>query len=213
MPGRRMHAGRLVSLRWTAVVVAVSLGVLMVAVAPSCSSSSLPRAIVVGDSISALGARPISGEIGSAGWRVTIDALSGTTISQQMPALEKAATGPVAAIVVELGTNDAHHLASGDVTAPAVGADVAAALDLFDTQCVVWVNVDADPSRPGGPGGAVVNAALAAEAARRPNLHVADLNAMLASTPSLLTDDQIHLTATGSTALGQLIAREINRCR
>jgi hypothetical protein len=92
-------------------------------------------------------------------------------------------------------------------------ADISDAVDLFDSQCVVWVDVDADPSRPGGPGGAIVNAALAGEAAHRPNLHVADLNAMLASSPGVLTDDRAHFTATGSAALGQLIAREINRCR
>jgi lysophospholipase L1-like esterase len=207
MRRRRTNAGRLTG--WVLVAAAVLVG----AVVPACSSVTRPKAILVGDSISALGARPISGEIGAAGWRVTIDAESGVTTSQAMPALGKAAVASVDANVVELGTNDSHRLASGDLDGPTAAANIAAALDLFGSRCIIWVNVDADPSRPGGPGGAIFNAALAAEAVRRPNLHVADMNAILASSPGLLAGDQVHFTAAGSTALGQLIAREVARCR
>jgi len=169
---------------------------------------------IVGDSLVVLGDRKIRDVLKPAGWRVTVDAYPGVTVTTQMPALTKAAGDRQRAIVIELGTNDTHAFAQGETDARAEGEEIHRALELFaPSQCLVWVNADAEPSRPGGRGGKVVNDALAAAATSRPDLHVADLNAMLRAHPEYLLGDGVHLTDAGSTALGQLMANALNACQ
>ena len=191
---------------------------IVVGLLASCSSSrasgpSLTKVAMIGDSLSVLGDQQITDQLTRAGWNATIDAFAGVNTLEQMPVMAKAAKGSGTAFVVELGTNDSHQVFKGETTPSAERAQIAAALDLFGTRCVVWVNVDSDPTRPGGSGGAVVNTALASEAAKRPNLHIADLGALLAAHPDYLVDDDVHLTPQGYEALGQLIATELERCR
>jgi lysophospholipase L1-like esterase len=193
-------------------------GIVVVVLAASCGSakSAAPvgtKLAMIGDSLAVLGDAQITEQLERAGWKVSIDAFSGVTTQEQMPVLAKAAKGTSGAFVVELGTNDSHQLLRGETTAAAEQKQIAAALDLFGSGCIVWVNVDSDPARPGGTGGGLVNAALAHEAAQRSNLHIVDLGALLAAHPEYLVDDQVHLTGDGYTALGALIATQAEACR
>jgi lysophospholipase L1-like esterase len=198
--------------------VAVLGSLVVLGLLASCSSSraagpSRTKVAMVGDSLAVLGDAEITDQVNQAGWNVSIDAFAGVNTLEQMPVLAKAAKGSSDVFVVELGTNDSHQLFKGETTPVAERAQIAAALDLLGPRCVVWINVDSDPKRPGGTGGAVVNAALAAEAARRDNLHIADLDALIAAHPEYLVSDDVHLTAEGSTALGRLIATRLEACR
>ncbi|HEX6583871.1 MAG TPA: hypothetical protein VF056_09715 [Thermoleophilaceae bacterium] len=77
-------------------------------------------------------------------------------------------------------------------------------------RCVVWASI----WRPvqSEPGFNLVNAVLADEAARRPNLRVVDWAAMVAANTHWLKPDGIHVTAAGNRARARAVAREIRRC-
>lgn len=77
-------------------------------------------------------------------------------------------------------------------------------------RCVVWANI----WRPvqSGSGFDLVNAVLADEAARRPNLRVVDWAAMVAANTHWLKPDRIHVSAAGNRARARAVAREIRRC-
>ena len=77
-------------------------------------------------------------------------------------------------------------------------------------RCVVWANIWRPV--PSGPGFNLVNAVLADEAARRPNLRVVDWAAMVAANTHWLTPDGIHVSAAGNRARARAVAREIRRC-
>jgi len=171
------------------------------------------RATVVGDSLAVRGDAEIRHELAASGWKPSVDAYPGRTVTTQMPALTKAASRHQGSVVIELGTNDAHALANRETTAAAERAQIKTALDQFSSdQCVIWVNADADPARPGGAGGRIFNDALTAEASSRPNVHVADMYGLLAHHPEYLAGDKVHLTEAGSTALGQLMASALSVC-
>jgi len=168
---------------------------------------------IVGDSLSVLGAGQIRDVLKSAGWRPAFDAYPGVTVASSMDGLTKAAQKKDRPIVIELGTNDTHALANGETDVGAEERYINQALDLFAPgQCLVWVNADQDPSRPGGRGGSAVNNHLAAAAAVRPELRVADLNGLLRVHPEFLLGDGVHLTDAGSTALGHLMADALATC-
>lgn len=195
-------------------ITAVALVALVALVGCGAFGAGSRTVTVVGDSLSVLGATEIESAIGSAGWRVEVDAFPGRTVETQMDALATAARANRRATIIELGTNDAHALADGETDAARERAQIAAALNQFPAdRCLVWVNADANPTRPGQAGGAVVNDAIDAEAASRPNLHVADLDGLLAAHPDFLVADGVHLTDAGYAALGQLMADALEACR
>ena len=77
-------------------------------------------------------------------------------------------------------------------------------------RCVVWANIWRPV--PSGPGFGPINAVLAGEAARRPNLRVVDWAAMVAANRHWLKPDRIHVNAAGNRARARAVAREIRRC-
>jgi lysophospholipase L1-like esterase len=168
---------------------------------------------VVGDSLSVLGRKPIRAVLGAAGWDVLVDAFPGRTTADQIPALRYAVGDPRRAVVIELGTNDALQVADGRIEQRAVLSSIGQALDLFGDRCVVWVVPGRDPEGKGARVGAAIADELTAQAARRPNLHLADFGAVLEEHPEYLTDDQVHLTDDGSQALAELMADSVASCR
>ena len=193
------------------VVIGLVLSVLLIDV--SCASKTQSQVVIVGDSLSALGAPVITQELEAAGWSVSIDATAGLTVGDQLATLEQAALGSSDAIVVQLGTNAVLQQAAGKLSAEASSQAVDKALELLGSHCVVWVNVDADPTRPGKGTGLDFNAKLAQEAELRSNLYLVDLDGLIDSDPSLMGGDQVHLEVVGSIALGRKIAEQINHCR
>lgn len=194
------------------------VGFAAIVLATSCASSDASqvrgiKVAVVGDSLAATGEFRITEQFKQAGWKTSVSAFLGVTTQEQMPVLAKAAKSRSDAYVVELGTNDVRQLLHGTTTVAAEQTQLGEAIDLFGSHCVIWVNVDGDPSRPGGFGGGAFNALLAKEASERPNLHIADLNAMLATHFEYFGPDRIHLTDAGYVALGQLMATTTQRCR
>jgi lysophospholipase L1-like esterase len=168
---------------------------------------------VVGDSLSVLARTPIRGALGDAGWDVLIDAFPGRTTADQIPALTYAAADARRAVIIELGTNDAIQVTKGQLDQDAVLATIGQALDLFPERCVVWVVPGRDPEATGSRVGEVIAHELQDQAARRPNLHLADFGAVLEEHPEYLLDDQVHFTDEGSQALAELMADTSRACR
>jgi lysophospholipase L1-like esterase len=168
---------------------------------------------VVGDSLSVLGRKPIRAVLGDAGWDVLVDAFPGRTMADQIPAMRYAAANPARAVIIELGTNDAIQVADGRLDRAVMLATIGQALDVFGEQCVVWVVPGRDPEANGARVGAAIAEALDAQAARRPNLHLADFGAVLEAHPEYLADDHVHLTDDGSQALAELMAGAVASCR
>jgi lysophospholipase L1-like esterase len=188
----------------------------------ACTSANahVPRATayqsvtVVGDSLSILGRDSIWSTLGDAGWTANIAAFPGRTTTDQMSALQEAAERPQAATVIELGTNDALAMARDGVTVAQETAIIDRALAQFsDRRCLVWVNVDRDPERQGADDGTQIDAILRNEVARHPNLHIADMEAVLARHPEYLVADHVHFTAAGYHALASLMAGGLADCR
>ncbi len=180
----------------------------------SAASSMTPGRplTVVGDSLSVLGRKPIRSVLGDAGWDVLVDAFPGRTMADQIPAMRYAAANPSRAVIIELGTNDAIEVASGRLERAAMLATIGQALDVFGDQCLVWVVPGRDPEANGARVGAAIADALDAQAARRPNLHLADFGAVLEAHPEYLADDHVHLTDDGSQALAELMADAVASC-
>jgi lysophospholipase L1-like esterase len=177
------------------------------------TDNAADRVTVVGDSLTVLGNAQIRDVLTAQHWKVAVDAFPGRTVTTQMAALLKAAGRNRGSVVIELGTNDAHALANRETTASVERAQIRTALDLFPAeQCLVWVNADADPGRPGGIGGRIFDDALTSEASSRPNVHVADLAGLLAAHREYFVGDKVHLTDGGSTALGQMMAEALRAC-
>jgi len=199
----------------------VALGLsLLVGVSCSSSSGSVTSSpgearslTVVGDSLSVLGRQPIRDSLGRAGWKVLIDAFPGRTTADQIPAMRYASSDPARVVIIELGTNDAIQISEGHLEPAHAFASIDQALDLFAGRCIVWVTPDRDPQRRGAMNGTRIAAELTAQAAKRPNLHIADFASVLADHPEYLLDDQVHLTDDGSQALADLMTDAIATCR
>ncbi len=117
------------------------------------------------------------------------------------------------ATIIELGTNDALAIAHEGFTLAEERSDIRTALDLFGHRCVVWIDADHDPERQGVDAGAKVDAIIAAEAAHRPNVHVADFARVLARHPEYLVEDHVHLTPAGYQSMASLMATTVAACR
>ena len=142
-----------------------------------------------------------------------IDAFPGRTIADQIPALTYAAGDARRAVIIELGTNDAVQVTKGQLETDAVLASIGRALDLFPERCVVWVVPGRDPEATGSRVGEAIAQELETQAARRPNLHLADFGAVLEDHPEYLLDDQVHFTDEGSQALAEIMAETARACR
>ena len=181
---------------------------------PSASQPVEPRTVtMVGDSLTVLGDHVLREHFGAVGWWVNLDAWAGRTTGTQMAAIRAAATRDNDATVIELGTNDALAVGRGELSPAQAEADIVEALDLFPDRCLVWVIPDHDPERRGVGAGSSIDAILTAEAVRRPNLHVADMAAVLAQHPEYLVDDRVHFTPDGYEALAQLVVTTLEACR
>ena len=119
------------------------------------------------------------------------------------------------AVVVVAGSNDAQRLAAGQVTPRQVRGWIESALDaLSGVDCVVWANVATGAPTiywPTSAAPALVNAVLADQAARRPNVDVVDW-AATAAEPGLLLADGLHHTVAGETRMVDDLAAATDGC-
>ncbi len=202
----------------TVVAAAISIGLLAGCTAANASSGRPadpppPRTVtVVGDSLTVLGEPAVRSALSDAGWFAALDAFPGRTTSTQMDALRAAASRQNDATVIELGTNDALAVARGEVSLHQADDAIVTALDLFPDRCVVWVIPDRDPERKGQAAGASIDAVVTREAARRSNVHVADLASVLEEHPEYLVADKVHFTGEGYEALGAVMADALAAC-
>jgi lysophospholipase L1-like esterase len=211
-----VDAGR----RWAVLILVGSLLALGGCASAAARSHAAPEAAptsppitVVGDSLSILGRDQVWATLDAAGWTADISAWPGRSTRTQMEALRQAARRDERATIIELGTNDALAIAHDGFTSAQERSDIKTALDLFGDRCVVWINADRDPERQGVDAGVKVDAIIAAEAAHRPNVHVADFGAVLAQHPEYFVDDRVHLTAAGYQAMATLMADAVEACR
>ncbi len=151
------------------------------------------RVLAIGDSV-LLGAGPdLVADL--AGREVVVDA----AVSRSTGAGARAAAAHGTdwdVVILFLGHNDG-------ATAGVYQPPYRALLDRFAAVPRVVV-VTIHEIRPYYPG---VNAFLRAEAARRPNVRVADWNAAIG--PGMTAADGLHLTSSGRAALGQLLADQV----
>ncbi len=141
---------------------------------------------VVGDSIAMLSHDELIAAFAEHGWIASVVANSSTTVESNRAQIRAAVADHPRVVVIELGTNDAGQI--GNAFAHPTAADRRAALartvanidgaldDLAAVACLVWVDIndwtlapfyDVRGTAP------TINAALRAEAARRPLLHLA----------------------------------------
>lgn len=105
--------------------------------------------------------------------------------------------------VVALGTNDVN-LTAGRPGEP--DRTIVAMLDeIGPGHVVVWVNVHAGRSSVNA---AAFNARLAAIAAQRPGMWVADWASLAATRPEWMRDDGVHNTATGAVQRNRFVAAQ-----
>jgi lysophospholipase L1-like esterase len=156
---RCARVGRARTLRVAFVAGAITCFMLLGA--SSCSTSQLfsgsgaPKLRFVGDSITYLATDDINAHYG-ANYDVSIDATVGFDTFLQSPTIHRDATTVVPDIeVIELGTNDAAHIAGGGPLFDAPPFNMGSVLRRFDTfatefppsTCVIFVNVnDHNPS-------------------------------------------------------------------
>lgn len=119
------------------------------------------------------------------------------------------------AVVVVAGSNDAQRLAAGQVTPRQVRGWIESAPDaLSGVDCVLWANVATGAptiywSTSHAP--ALVNAVLADQAARRPNVDLVDW-AATAAEPALLLADGLHHTVAGETRMVEDLTAATDGC-
>lgn len=158
-----------------------------------------PRVVIAGDSITAL-SRPVIVAALEDRYRVRIDAFSGRTIGEVVPALaQQVATRPAVA-VVNLGTNDMDH--GHRRWEP----DLDRMLHLVaDVPCVeVFTIYDGLHPPPGANIGTDINARLTAAAAAG-SVHLIDWNAAVRRDPGLIVADGIHPSISGQRWIARAI--------
>lgn len=172
-------------------------------------------------------AREFTGGLEAAGYDpVFVSGYPGFATSQLLGAVNDAVALDPDAVVFVSGSNEAVDVAHGQAPTPdaASMADaIGAALDeMAGIGCVVWPTVTTQPNIPMYWGTqtwapAEVNRALRDEAARRPNLHVVDWDALSAghlpgSADPWYMPDGLHHTSTGETAFEAAILETLAQC-
>jgi len=199
---------------WAAAVVLVALIVatLIFTRPPSKYSGpeGAPRVLVVGDSITVLSTGAIRQTLGSKA-RLRIEAQFGKRTDEMVSRLKSGIDDPAgkpAAIIINLGTNDALQKRP---TAEADYLNLVHAAEKAPCIVLTTVNVQGDPA-----GGEVVrrlNAMTNSIAAGNPKVRVADWQQIITSNPQLLLpNDQVHPGVEGSQALADLYARTLSGC-
>jgi len=151
--------------------------------------------VVVSDSI-LLGARaPMSARLERAGWSVVFDGSVNRTTLNGASVVRSHAAELTDTLVVSLGANDS---ASPATFRQRVEAVMAAAAGV---PTVYWLTI-----REIRPYYGPANQVLRDAAARHPNLRVIDWNAASANRSDLTVGDGLHLSGSGSEALGSLVA-------
>jgi hypothetical protein len=171
-----------------AAVAGVALAAVLV---PGCSDDPpAPTTFVVGDSLT------VGAQIGGLGDGdgLEVEALTGRTTTEGVDVAEAADLDGYDQIIVALGTND--YLDSEADFAPKIDAMMAV---LGSEVPVTWVNVDAGTPKLARTADGV-NAALAAAAARHPNLTIADWDAYINGrddADDLRAGDEVHDSTEG----------------
>lgn len=199
---------------WAAAVVLVILVVATLIVTRPESKYSgpkgAPRVLVVGDSITVLSGGAIKQTLGTKD-RLRIEAQFGKRTDEMLSRLKGGMddpSGKPAAIILNLGTNDALQ------KRPTAEADYLKLVHAAEeAPCIVLttINVQGDPAA-----GEVVrrlNAITNVIATGNPKVRVADWQQIITSNPQLLLpNDQVHPGAEGSQVLADLYARTLPGC-
>jgi lysophospholipase L1-like esterase len=161
------------------------------------------KVLVVGDSLTWQSAPQVTAALQADGWTPTIQAASGTTIGNWAGKVGKLVDEhDPDVLVVELGTNNC------TASCPHIDRVIDRLLrDVPRSLPVVWLNVQAQPTYPAHPES--VNDALAAAAARWPNVTLVDMSARFRNHPDWHVADGLHFTARGSAELGRLMAESL----
>ena len=161
------------------------------------------RVLVNGDSLAFDSLSSIKRELPR--WRVLDDLWFARRVAEGADVLRRFGRRLPPVIHVSLGTGD------DPAKAVAFRRSLRAIMRVAGARrCLVWANI----WRPvqSGPGFDLINAVLADEAARRPNLRVVDWAAMVAANTHWLKPDRIHVDAAGNRARARAVAREVRRC-
>jgi lysophospholipase L1-like esterase len=155
------------------------------------------RVFVLGDSV-ILGAQAqIEATLGAAGWEVLFDATVGRSTRGGLEEILRRRTEVGGTVVVMLGHNDG---ADPQIFGPDADALLS---ELSDVPSVVWLTIHEVKDYY-----AQANHLLAVVAAGRANVQLVDWDAV-ADTPGVTNPDGLHLTATGSQAMADLVLAAI----
>lgn len=203
------------------IVMAVGILIVVVAVAAIRLASGggsvdeeKPRVLVLGDSITNHGQRPLRDTIGPV-YALSIEGQDNFRIDQQVPVAERWATRPFEQVVINLGTNDVVQGWPVDQSA----ASLQRLVDLFTTaRCIHLVTVN--ESLPGRTAGTAEHAAELNErireiAASDPRARVVDWNAIVVEQEAQgvkVTSDGVHPTEDGQQLLVGAYEASINAC-
>ncbi len=171
--------------------------------------------------------RAFTDAVTAAGYRpVLVSGHPGYATAELSDQVDAAVAARPDALVFVSGSNEAVDVARGQAPTPdaaSMAEAIGAALDeMAGIGCVVWPTVTTQPNIPMYWGTqtwapAEVNRALRDEAARRPNLHVVDWDALSAghlpgSADPWYMPDGLHHTSTGETAFEAAILETLAQC-
>ncbi|MDX6645751.1 MAG: hypothetical protein QOK40_1478 [Miltoncostaeaceae bacterium] len=173
--------------------------------APTVAGGVLPRrAFVEGDSL-AEGTAPYLGRsLPRWSLREDVDVSRHAQDGVALVRAQGAALEPV--VVIQLGTNDDPRFVSSFRSLVRETVAVAG-----PARCVIWVSIVRPPAAGASYQG--YNDALAAVAARHPNLRIVDWVGMVRRNPWWLAPDGVHVSVGGYAARGRAIAGAMSRCR
>ena len=159
-----------------------------------------PRAVIVGDSLTADATAQIDDAVPGA---VDIDGVPGATIDARLGRIRDIARRDPEVVVVALGTND------GFFGAPDPGRSAARVLDaLAEAGCVRWIGVATVIDEP-----ALVNVPIAEAVAEHDNAEFVDWTDAAAEHPEWFQPDGIHHSEPGRAAFADVVADAVADCR
>lgn len=174
------------------------------------ASEARPKVLIIGDSMIGVTSEELDATLGPT-YAIDVVARDGERIDQLIPRLEKQladAQDEAEIVIVNAGTNDAIQ------AHPSWESSFDAMLSLIEHhRCVVYVTIeDVLDLRPSANGtAAAINARIRREATSRPNVRVADWDAVIDAHPEYLIDG-IHPYYDGQQVLADLIRDTLLTC-
>jgi lysophospholipase L1-like esterase len=191
-------------LRLSAVAAALTVALALVPAAATGKRPAGRSLLVVGDSLT-VGTQPYIGRY-LRGWRIHQDVSVSKQVSEGPAVLRRFGSRLPRVIFVNLGTNGDPHAVGLFLSSIRRTMRIAG-----PRRCVVWSSIVRPPV--GGKSYHELNAVLAAQARRRPNLIMFRWVRLARRHPGWFGPDHVHVTASGYAVRARAMAKQIRHCR